>query len=341
MEIKTRFKTIFLFILLFLGVSHFAFAVSLTSITLDPEDSTGTTTNAPGAWSTNTADPLSQVGVMSNGVFLNNGAASGNLGEISIPLKHGINIFTLFGNGTFQTNAFYGAVLFFDGVPTPPQIAVYNTNGFLGSFLVQPAGTTIMGGANGGLFFDKAPGTHIYIAPDGTKVEVLSFVINSMCSNVDKISFANIGPDGTFDTTAQLILRVTHSNAPPVCSKAASSLTEIWPPNHKMTDIEIVGVTDPDDDSIDITINSITQDEPVKGKSDKTAPDGDGVDTSAAQVRAERNGNGNGRVYEISFVASDNRGGECEGSVKVCVPHDMRPNHNCVDDGQNYDSTQP
>ncbi len=227
MEVKAKFYTFVLFILLIMGVSNFALAASLTSITLDPEDSTGTTTNAPGAWSTNTADPLSQVGVMSDGVFLNQGSEAGTLGEISILLEPGINIFTLFGNGTFPGNAFYGAVLFFDGVPTPPQIAVYNANGTLGSFLVQPAGTTIMGSANGGLFFDIAPGTSVYIAPDGTKIEVLSFVINSMSSNVDEISFGRIGPDGTPDTTAQLILKVT----PPVgdiygCIKACIKLTK-------------------------------------------------------------------------------------------------------------------
>ncbi len=184
-------------------------SINLTSITLDPEDSTGNTTNTE-AWSTNTADPLSQVGIMNEiGVFLNNGAESGTLGEISIPLKPGINTFTLFGNGIFPENAFYGTVLFFDGIQTPPQAAVYNGNGNLVNFLVQPAGATVIGSANGGLFFDIAPGTSVYIAPDGTKVEVLSFVINSMSSKIDKISFAHIGPDGTPDTTAQLILRVT------------------------------------------------------------------------------------------------------------------------------------
>ena len=198
----------------FLGVKNLLLEVLLTSVTLDPENSTGATTNAPGAWSTGTGDPLSQIGVMSEGVFLNQGAGSGTLGEISIPLRAGINTFTLFGNGTFPGNAFYGGVLFFNGVATPPQIAVYNANGTLGSFLVQPAETTIMGGANGGLFFDKAPGTYVYITPDGTKVEVLSFVINSMSSNIDKISYGQIGSNGTPDTTAQLILRVT---LPPTC----------------------------------------------------------------------------------------------------------------------------
>ena len=187
-----------------------AFAVDLTSVTLDPENSDGATTNAPGAWSSNTGDPLAQCGVQSSeGEFLNLDDGTGVLGEIDIPLKPGINKFTLIANGIFPANAFYGAVLFFDGQATPPQIAVYNENGNLGDFQIQAAGNKIMGGANGGLFFDEAPGTAIYIAADGTKIEVLSFVINSMGSNVDEISYGAVGSDGISDTTAELILYVT------------------------------------------------------------------------------------------------------------------------------------
>jgi len=78
------------------------------------------------------------------------------------------------GNGVFPGNLFYGAVLFFDGVAVHPQVAVYNQNGTLGGFKVQAAGTAIMGGSNGGWFFDVAPGKSVYVASDGTKVEVLS-----------------------------------------------------------------------------------------------------------------------------------------------------------------------
>jgi hypothetical protein len=107
-----------------------------------------------------------------------------------------------------------------------------------------------------------------------------------------------------------------------------------------MVDIEIMGVTDPDEDPINITITGITQDEPVNGIGDgNTYPDGDGVDTSIAQVRAERAGPGNSRVYEISFTAEDDFGAQCSGSVKVCVPHDQGGDNICTDDGQNYIST--
>jgi len=192
-------------------ISSFASAASLTSITLDPENASGATTNAPGAWSTNTADPLSQVGLKNaDGVFLNQSADTGVLDEINIPLEPGINSFELVGNLVFPQNFYYGCVLFFDGVATPPSIAVYNENAKLGNFMIQDAGTKIMGGANGGLFFDEAPGTAVYVAPDGSTVEVLSFVINSIeSSTVDEISYGEIGPDGNPDTTAQLILMVT------------------------------------------------------------------------------------------------------------------------------------
>ena len=68
------------------------------------------------------------------------------------------------------------------------------------------------------------------------------------------------------------------------------------------------------------------------------SPDGAGVGTSTAQVRAERSGNENGRVYDIRFIAQDNSGARCEGSVNVYVPHDKKDM--AIDDGQFYDSTE-
>lgn len=129
-------------------------------------------------------------------------------------------------------------------------------------------------------------------------------------------------------------------NQDPNCSDAVPSVTELWPPNHKWVNIEILGVTDPDGDPVSITITGITQDEPVASPgSGKTCPDGDGIGTSVARIRAERSGLGNGRVYEISFEADDGMGGVCSGTVNVCVPHDQRQGRECVDDGQLYNST--
>jgi hypothetical protein len=124
----------------------------------------------------------------------------------------------------------------------------------------------------------------------------------------------------------------------PDCSSAAPSSATLWPPNHKFHSVSVNGVTDADGDAVTITIDGITQDEPVNGKGDgNTSPDGAGVGTDTAEVRAERSGKGDGRVYEISFTADDGNGGTCEGSVNVGVPHDKKDTP--TDSGQDYDST--
>jgi|SRR5271157_3099970 len=202
-------KIVLLLAPLWLAAGSIALAqnIRLTSITLDPENAAGQTTNAPGAWSTNTADPLCQVGVSSPCGFRNIPGAGFDLGEISIVLKPGINRFTLYGNTVHPENLFYGAVLFFDGVQTPPQIAVFNRNGAERHFKVQAAGTVIIGSANGGLFFDTAPGSSVYTAPDGSTVEVLAFRIDSQTPGTDVVSCNMIRADGQNDTVAELILR--------------------------------------------------------------------------------------------------------------------------------------
>jgi YVTN family beta-propeller protein len=139
-------------------------------------------------------------------------------------------------------------------------------------------------------------------------------------------------------------LTVEVANLPPDCSSASASLDCLWPPNHKFVDISILGVTDPDGDPVTITITGITSDEATAtdlgAGGAKHAPDATGVGTDTASVRAERSGLGDGRVYEISFEASDGEGGVCENSVMVKVPHD-RSKKTCtaIDSGQIYDAT--
>ena len=69
------------------------------------------------------------------------------------------------------------------------------------------------------------------------------------------------------------------------------------------------------------------------------SPDGLGVGDDTAQIRAERMGSGDGRVYHIDFTAEDVWGASCTGTVTVCVPHDRGAGRDCVDQGPSYDST--
>jgi hypothetical protein len=188
--------------------------VSLTSATLDCENSIGQTGNAPGnEWTTNLGDPLTQLGVSSQGVFLNqliNGQPN-TLGEIAIPLKIGDNDLSLYAN-TYQHYypcGYYGAILYFNGEVMHPQIAVYNAFGSADDFLVQTEGTLIMGSANGGEFFVSAPGTSTFTTANGKKVAITKYIVNS--TDEDLISAYTIGADGMPERVGKITIVVSFS----------------------------------------------------------------------------------------------------------------------------------
>ncbi|MFA5910531.1 MAG: HYR domain-containing protein [Vicinamibacterales bacterium] len=136
---------------------------------------------------------------------------------------------------------------------------------------------------------------------------------------------------------------VTVFNTAPSCV-ATPSLPSLWPPNHQWVPITINGASDPDGDPVGITIVSIFQDEPINGLGDgDAAPDGAGLGTTTARVRAERTGTprvpGNGRVYYINFAGNDGRGGTCTGTATVGVPHDQSPQRGtAIGDGPLFNS---
>ena len=59
---------------------------------------------------------------------------------------------------------------------------------------------------------------------------------------------------------------------------------------------------------ITVNITSIHQDEPTKISPADPSPDGADVGTSTCSGKAERDGNGDGRVYHIGFTADDGKG---------------------------------
>jgi hypothetical protein len=116
-------------------------------------------------------------------------------------------------------------------------------------------------------------------------------------------------------------------NLPPDISNARPSIEILWPPNNRMVNVQIEGVTDPDGDPVQVILTSVQQNEPVSvSKKDRNAPDAILLGSDGVLLRAERLGNGNGRTYWINFTASDGKpGGEIQGAVAVFVPHDQSP----------------
>jgi cysteine-rich repeat protein len=154
------------------------------------------------------------------------------------------------------------------------------------------------------------------------------------------------GTDLTFEITVDdgyggtgtdtMVIHVQNSNDAPLVSAAVPSIDCLWPPNHGFVNVGINGVNDPNDNET-ITIDSITQDEPVGGLGDgDTSPDAIINDDGTVLLRAERSGQGNGRMYHIYFTASDFEGSD-SGVVEVCVRN--KKNDIAIDDGELYDST--
>ncbi|MCC6905763.1 MAG: tandem-95 repeat protein [Anaerolineae bacterium] len=149
-------------------------------------------------------------------------------------------------------------------------------------------------------------------------------------------SFTYRASDGSLlSNLAQVNITVQRSNQLPVCSTAAPSPVALWSPDKKFHQVSVRGVTDPDGDPLTITITGIFQDERVQ-----RPPDGRILATNLAEVRADRDGKGDGRVYHITFVASDGRpGGNCSGSIRVAiVTHDQGSNIDAIDGGRLYNS---
>lgn len=104
----------------------------------------------------------------------------------------------------------------------------------------------------------------------------------------------------------------------------------LWPPNHSMHAIEVaVRVRDrcSGSDDFDVELIEAKSSEPDNSTGDgNTTNDIQGVnigsDDRNVLLRAERKGNGNGRVYTLTYRVTDSNGNETNAEAKVYVPHD-------------------
>jgi uncharacterized repeat protein (TIGR01451 family) len=132
----------------------------------------------------------------------------------------------------------------------------------------------------------------------------------------------------------------TQVNHPPDCSSLTIDGPSMWPPNHKLRSFTVSGGTDPDGNPVAILITSVFQDEPVNGTGDgDTSPDAVITSANTVDLRGERSGNLNGRVYYLRVTLSDNTGASCSTTLTVGVPHDQGPQGGPVGEGPLYNST--
>ena len=147
------------------------------------------------------------------------------------------------------------------------------------------------------------------------------------------------------EATAEFTITVVDNEAPVIT--AISDRITLWPANHKYETIDLndllVSAEDNccGDASTGVVISKITSDEEedAKGGGDGNtkndmviASDGKSVD-----LRAERQGGGNGRVYTVYLAVTDNNDNQGTASCIVQVPHNKKDT--AVDDGPVYEVT--
>jgi hypothetical protein len=123
-------------------------------------------------------------------------------------------------------------------------------------------------------------------------------------------------------TTHDQLITVRDTTRPSITGVSPDPAV-LWPPNHKMRDVTI-NYTAVDNCSPVTNSLSVTSNEPVDGDGDgNTAPDWVVVNDTLVQLRAERSGTGNGRIYTITITSTDDCGNVATTTTTVTVPHNM------------------
>lgn len=125
-------------------------------------------------------------------------------------------------------------------------------------------------------------------------------------------------------STCSSVVKVQDTTPPSIASVTANPNT-LWPPNHTLVPVTVaVSVHDTCDPNPTCVITSITSNESPTGKgSGNTSPDYQVTGPLSANLRAERDGNGSGRVYTIAVQCTDHSNNTSQGTTTVTVPHNQ------------------
>lgn len=146
---------------------------------------------------------------------------------------------------------------------------------------------------------------------------------------------SSAGPTCNFNVT------VNDTQAPEITTDNSVAL---WPPNHKYQTVSVADLVASAVDNCDagvgvgsVRITKVTSDEPENSGGDGSTLNDIVIaaDCKSVQLRAERVGGGNGRVYTVTFEVTDVSGNVGTATTTVTVPHSQNGSA-AVDDGPHY-----
>ena len=129
--------------------------------------------------------------------------------------------------------------------------------------------------------------------------------------------------DDQFNATDMVNIIVQDTTPPQI--NATVTPNELWPPNHEYVEVKAnVTAYDIGDPAPKITLVSVTSNETDNGIGDgNTVNDFVIMDNFTFNIRAERAGTGSGRIYTITYKATDVSGNYATASVTITVAHNQ------------------
>lgn len=162
---------------------------------------------------------------------------------------------------------------------------------------------------------------------DGISADPSSFTCQDIGPNIVTLTVTDI--NGKFSTDEAIVTVV--DNSPPEISDISVSQELLWPPNHKMISVEILGASITDNcGELDLGSCMITavsnSEEGNDSGAGNTEPDYEITGDLIVDLRAESSGADNGRTYTVTLDCRDASENSSTAVVDIFVPHDRGKN---------------
>jgi hypothetical protein len=190
--------------------------------------------------------------------------------------------------------------------------------------------------------YDEGGATISDVCDPAPVLDIDSSAVDPTATGTYEVTYTGTDASGNSDTVIRTV--IVADTLPPVITVATDPIV-LWPPKHKYQTVTlsafVTGVDDLCDNGLttdDVLLTSASSDEPENAKGDGSTLNDIVIqaDCRAVNLRAERQGGGNGRVYSLDVGVADASGNEGTNAYQVVVPHDQNSSPVAVDDGPVY-----
>jgi len=160
---------------------------------------------------------------------------------------------------------------------------------------------------------DDQPGVQVVCVPaDGSALGLGENAVNCVATDVH-------GATSSCDFTVRV-----EDNEAPVLSGMMASPSLLWPPNHKMKPV-LIDYSATDNCSANLQCSlEVSSNQAVNANGDgNTSPDWEIIDEHHVELRAERQGKSDGRIYTVGVTCTDEAANSSGDAVTVTVPKSM------------------